>query len=400
MFRLLFIFTLLIGSINFKVHAVDPRLPSLTSSLMENNNAFTFSLYPTLESQDSDLVYSPLSIFSCLSMVSIGAHGETFDQLQQTLHLQFSREDIPNAFAEFRSAFNDPRLHIANAVWAHQDTFFLPEFLDSLATDFNADAVEINFGNPENAASTINEWIHDRTEGHIPKLIGPSVLSDSTRLVLTNAIYFKGAWSSPFMEGATKNRPFFVSPEKEVMVPTMLQTNSFPYFEDEHNQVLALPFEKKRQDQMRLACVIVLPKEGKGLSLTPQDYSYYLDKLHRRRVEVELPKFKVRQNFDLTDVLKRLGATLPFSSEADFSNMDGLQDLFLSQVIHEAYVSLDESGMTAAAATAAIMNLTSTAHRPPPPPILFKANRPFLFLLVDLSSQGILFLGKVNQPKI
>jgi serpin B len=397
MFRNIFIALIALSFSLTHAQNIDISVTAPVPRLIEDNNAFALSLYPALDHAKANLVYSPYSIFSCLSMVSMGAKDQTYEQMKAALHLSFNRHDLAQAFSELTQKWDDPRLKIANAVWANQDTYFLPEFLETLQNDFNALAYSLNFLQPEKSAIIINEWVDNQTDGKIPELLKPLDLSPQTRMVLTNTIYFKGSWRFPFSTNLTHPQPFYITEEKSFDVDMMHQLGSFTYTEDEDFQVLSLPFENVEESHNRLACLFLVPKNNHSLEISSQGVEKYMKNLLHRRVNISLPKFTLRQRFDLGDTLKRLGMINPFSSKANFSLINGMHDLCLSKVVHEAYFALDESGVTAAAATAATMNTTTS--KPLNPPVTFTADHPFLFFLVDLESKAILFLGKVQQPQ-
>ena len=389
----LFLGTLLVSGISAKepdISVVDP-----VSVLFSNNNRFALHLFPLLDSSSSNVLFSPFSLYSALSMVWMGAEEKTKEAMQHALQFSLEPSDLKQAYSQFFLKREDSRLKIANAVWANRDTFFLPSFLFTLQENFQANASSLDFKNSVRSSSIINEWIENQTEGKIPTLLEPSQIDPLTRMIVTNALYFKGRFSSPFDPGQTKDAPFYPSEDHSLVAPMMHQVNSFSYFEDEDFQVLSLPFEKEEKEDQNISLLIFLPTRREGLSLSVKQLKEAIRGLKRRTVNVMLPKFTQRQRLILNDPLKNLGMEIAFSERADFSKINGLHDLFLSLVIHEAYVALDEMGVVAAAATAASMKTTAVR---PTPGLDFLANRPFLFLLVDLDTQGIFFLGKLYTP--
>jgi serpin B len=216
-----------------------------------------------------------------------------------------------------------------------------------------------------------------------------------TRLVLTNAIYFKGNWARQFKTDRTKDAPFTLADGKKVDISMMNQTAEFGYTETNNFQVLELPYVDND-----LSMIIFLPKEYDGLSefeetLTVENLSNWLNKLYKREVIVSVPKFKMTSQFSLASVLRSMGMTDAFSGNADFSGINGQRNLFISAVIHKAYVDVNEEGTEAAAATAVTMKLTSIGPSRTP---VFKADHPFMFLIRDNHSQSILFIGRVMNP--
>ncbi len=287
-------------------------------------------------------------------------------------------------------------LSVANALWAQKGYQFLRAFLNTTTTNYGAGLNQVDFVSATEAArKTINDWVEKKTEGKIKDLIKPGVFNTLTRLVLTNAIYFKGNWARQFEKVETKDSPFTVARDKNVTVPMMSQKAQFAYAETETLQLLELPYAG---DQ--LSMVILLPKELDGLadlekSLTPGSLRECLQGLRKQEVVVQVPRFKLTSEFSLARVLASMGMTDAFSREADFSGMTGDTELFISAVIHKAFVDVNEEGTEAAAATAVVMTLKSAPLRPP----IFRADHPFLFLIRDNQSGSILFLGRVVNPR-
>jgi len=238
--------------------------------------------------------------------------------------------------------------------------------------------------------------VEKKTRNKIKNLIPKGVLNRLTRLVLTNAIYFKGNWESQFKKDRTKDGPFTLAGGEKVNVTMMNQTADFNYMETEDFQGLELPYVDNE-----LSMIILLPKRVDGLAefektLTLKNLSQWLAKLRKRKVIVSVPKFKMTSQFRLAEVLKSMGMTDAFVPDvADFSGMNGKRDLFISAVIHKAYVDVNEEGTEAAAATAVVVGITSMPARPP----VFRADHPFLFLIRDNHSGSILFIGRVTNPK-
>lgn len=375
---------------------IDISVTDPLPTLFENNNTFAFDIMPGLDNPGSNLLYSPFSIFTSLSMVYTGADGTTEEALKQGLHLSISQEDLPKAYIEYFKVKGDPRLSVANAVWANQDTYFLPDFLETLQESFQAGATSLDFQHKKYTAAIINEWIDNQTKGKITNLISPSAITPATRMILTNALYFKGQWASPFNPHLTASAPFYKTMDDKVTTLFMNAQGSFSYTETDTFQVLSLPFYREEQEHARLACTFFLPKTVHPLSLTLHAFQEALRSLKATRLSVKLPKFKLRQNFNLNTPLKGLGMEIAFSDQANFSKIDGMRALCISQVLHESYFSLDEKGVEAAAATA--LTMSTTAATPSNPPIPFHANRPFLFMIVDLDTEGIYFIGKYRSP--
>jgi len=286
------------------------------------------------------------------------------------------------------------RLNIVNAIWGQEGYNFLSGFLDLLAENYGAGLRILDFANaPEESRITINNWVSDQTEGRIEDLISQGLIDALTRLVLTNAIYFNAAWQHPFSEDMTEDGPFYLLDGGEVMVPMMRQAESFGYAEGDGYQAVELPY-----DGRELSMVLLLPEAGQFEafegSLDAQRVGAILKDLEFRRVTLTMPKFEFESDFSLGETLIALGMPVAFSGGADFSGMTGNRDLFIGDVIHKAFVSVDEAGTEAAAATAVVMPTAG----PPEEPVEVTVDRPFVFLIHDIETGTILFVGRIVAP--
>jgi serpin B len=288
-------------------------------------------------------------------------------------------------------------LHVANALWGQQGYGFLNEFLDVTKANYGAGLREVDFVKaPDDARQTINRWVEERTQDKIKELIQPGILNPMTRLVLTNAIYFKAPWQTPFSPALTKDEEFQVMADRKVKVPMMHHAGGYKYVDGGNFQLLDMPY--KGQDQ---SMVVLLPKTIDGLgelekTLTAQSLDTLLAKGRQQQVQVTFPKFKFTQEFELNKKLAALGMPLAFSDKADFSGMDGRKDLYISNVIHKAFVDVHEKGTEAAAATAVVV---ATKSAPPAPKVVFQVDHPFVFVIRDNRTGSILFLGRVINPQ-
>jgi len=374
--------------------------------LVDGNTAFAFDLYQYLSRKEGNLFYSPYSISLALAMTYAGARGETEQQMADTLHFTLSQDQLHNAFngLDLELAKRGEgaqgkdgegfRLNIVNAIWGQRDYKFLDEFLDVLAENYGAGLRLLDFINaPEEARITINDWVSDQTEGRIEDLIPQGVIDALTRLVLTNAIYFNAAWLSPFDEDTTEDGSFYLLDGSEVTVPMMRQTESFGYAEGEGYQAVELLY-----DGSELSMVILLPERGRfeefEASLSAERVDSIIGDLEDENVALTLPKFEFESEFSLVDTLAAMGMPIAFSGAADFSGMTGTSELFIGDVLHKAFVSVDEAGTEAAAATAVVMELTAM----PEEPVEVTVDRPFVFLIRDIETGAVLFLGRVANP--
>lgn len=378
-------------------------------ALASDCGEFAVSLYSTLNSTSSEnLLFSPYSIFSCLGMVYVGAREATAEEMSSTLHLSLTQQaTAPAAFSLSKAlkargeATGAYKLRMSNALWGDRDTFFLSDFRHLIAKNYNGNIESVNFQDKDKTLSVINSWVKNETEGKIPQLLEANDIGSSTRLLLTNTIFFQGTWRSPFDVKATSSAPFFSTPENSIPVKMLEQTNGFSYLETEQVQIAALPFQGTNENGSQIAYMIVLPQKGKELSevensLSSTQISQWINGLNKEQLHLRLPSYSMRTRFDLNKALQTLGMTSAFTDQANFSGIDGMNDLLLSKVIHEVFFSLDESGVVAAAATGASMNMKMTPSEKPP--IEFLADHPFLFFLVDLQTKTVLFMGKFQTP--
>lgn len=379
--------------------------------LVGGNTRFALDLYKELSAEPGNLFYSPYSISSALAMTYAGARTETEKQMASTLHFTVPQEHLHPAFnaldqllASHGERVEGPdgegpisegfKLHIANALWGQVGHPFEASFLDTLAENYGAGINVVDFIQAhEQARQVINGWVADRTEDRIQDLLPQGVLDASTRLVLTNAIYFNAAWKFPFKEEATAPGDFTRLDGSTVSVPMMTNTAEIVYYhnEEEGYEAVELPY-----DGADLSMLIVLPSDLGAFEVRLQEMGSLLPiapARDPRPVTLTMPKFRVESAFALVPTLKALGMTAPFA-DADFSGIDGSRDLFISDVIHKAFVSVDEAGTEAAAATAVVIGRTSAG----PEPVTLRLDRPFVFFIRDDVTGTVLFAGRVADP--
>jgi len=341
-------------------------------------------------------------------MTYAGARGDTEKQMADTLSLLLSQDSLHPAFngldidlssrGEGAKGKDEEgfRLNIVNAIWGQEDFKFLSEYLDILAENYGAGLRILDFIKaPDQSRITINEWVSDQTEGRIEDLIPQGAIDALTRLVLTNAIYFNAAWKYPFNEEATSDGLFYLLDGGTITIPMMRLTESLGYTSGDGYQVVELPY-----DGNELSMVILLPDSGQFKdfeeSLNYRKVDGIISDVKRSQVSLQMPKFEFESEFSLKSALAAMGMPVAFSANADFSGMTGSKDLSIDEVIHKAFVSVDEAGTEAAAATAVIMKLTAA----PEEPIEVTVNRPFIFLIRDIETGAILFIGRVLNPEV
>ena len=372
-------------------------------ALVKGNNAFALDLYAQLKTQEGNLFLSPYSISTALAMTFSGARGTTEKQMADVLHFTLEQEQLNSEFHDLQIQLKNYvkegiELNIANALWFQTGYNLLKDFLELTEEHYDAGLNHVDFAKDcEAARRKINIWVEQKTNNRIQKLIKPRMINALTCLVLTNAIYFKGEWVNQFEEKLTQENPFYITPEITVDVPMMNQEDRFKYFESDELQVLEVPY--KGDD---LSMVILLPIKKDGLteledSVNTDRLQEWMNALAWRQVTVFFPKFTMTCEFKLGSALADMGMPIAFTDEANFSGMTGGKDLFISKVIHKAFVDVSEEGTEAAAATAVIMEgLTSVVE--PTPPTVFRADRPFIFVIRDNHSGSILFIGRLVDP--
>ncbi len=395
------------------------------AAMVKSNNRFAWSIYAQLAKEKGNLFFSPSSIHTALSMTYAGARENTAGQMHSTLalpaeleknppregapmhtmgiqiHLFWPQERVHKAYAALLGKLKPPakagyKLHVANALWGQKGEPWLAEFLTTTQTNYGAGLREVNFaGAPEAARQKINKWVEEQTQDKIKNLLPKGVVKPTTRLVLTNAIYFKGDWASQFDKKLTKDAPFKLSADKSVQVPLMHRKGDYGYTETKRAQVLRMPYVGKD-----LSMLVFLPKKADELAaltkmLAKANLSKVVKSLRERKVDVFIPRFKLTAKFSLAEMLKKMGMVDAFGGAADFSGMNGKKDLFISCVVHKAFVDVNEEGTEAAAATAVVMERMNGS---PPPPV-FRADHPFIFMIHHEKTGAILFLGRVTNPK-
>ncbi len=371
------------------------------AELVAGNGAFAFDLYQRLRSREGNLFYSPYSLSLALAMTYAGARGETEAQMAQALHftlpparLHLAFQTLDRVLAGRGTGEEGFRLNVVNALWGQEGYPFLPAFLEALAQHYGAGLRLLDFAAPEAARVTINEWVSAQTEGRITDLIPPGALDALTRLVLTNAIYFNAAWATPFAEVLTAEGPFHRLDGSEVRVLMMRQTGDLAYFQGQSFQAVELPYEGRE-----LSMVILLPDAGEfeafEAALDAERLADVLSRLGQQNVALAMPKFEFTTDFSVKEMLAALGMPLAFTGQADFGGMVEENDLFISDVLHKAFVAVDEAGTEAAAATAVIIAKTAL----PESQVALDINRPFIFVIRDIETGTLLFVGRVVDPQ-
>jgi serpin B len=390
----------------FTMPVETPQIKADREAVAKGNTQFAVDLYKKLaenkEFAGKNLFLSPYSVSTALAMTYAGARTTTATEMEKTLHFPVAPERLHPAFAGLVGRLQANKkdqgyeLAVANALWGQQSYPWQKEFLKTTHANYDAGLRPVDFQRAtEEARQTINKWVEDKTHDKIKELIRSGILTSNTRLVLTNAIYFKGDWNEQFDKKLTKEEPF-LGAGKETKAPLMHQTGEYGYLEGDGFQALELPYKGNQ-----LSMVVILPKKADGLAAIEKDLAAdqltgWLAKLHPQKVAVSLPKFTTTVDFQLNEELKALGMPSAFDeNRADFSGMDGEKGLHIASVVHKAFIDVNEEGTEAAAATAVII---STPTGLPRPPAVFRADHPFLFLIRDKQTGSVLFLGRLLQP--
>jgi len=384
---------------------VPPVSSGDVSGAADGNNRFALDYYSKTKDSGGNVFFSPWSISSALAMTYEGARGKTADEMASVMHFQTDSDLRRSSFSSLYDSFNSKDagyvLSTANALWVQKDYQLLKDYTGTVETYYRGAASNVDYGNTEEARQTINAWVEDKTNSKIKDLIPQGVLDEKTKLVLTNAVYFKGIWVKEFNKGNTREENFRTEWGKNVVVQMMQRTDensTFGYAETQDLQILDMPYNGGK-----ISMMILLPRQDNQLpslekTLTAENLRGWKSDLKEQRVDVYIPKFKFDTKYFMAKDLRDMGMNAAFSA-ADFSGMTGQKDLSISEVIHQAYVEVNEEGTEAAAATAVIMKESASPYERPSPTIpVFRANHPFIFLIQDKETGAILFMGKMSDP--
>lgn len=376
--------------------------PEGVNAVEDANNKFALKIYKEIiKGEEENIFISPYSISTALAIVYEGAREETAEEIVSVF--EFPEEDnirrsaVASIYNRLNTKNDNYKMKTANALWVQEDYNLLPTFTEAVKRFYGGLARNIDFKkDPEKAREVINGWVADKTNDIIDELFPENSFSDLTRLVITNAIYFKGDWKDEFDEEDTTESDFYISNDETVQVEMMQKTDGeYRYYEDETVQVLEMPYKGEE-----ILMTVILPRESNlsaiENSITIDEIKTFKTKAGQQEVDVYLPKFELDSDYLLNNYLKTLGMTRSFSSVADFSGMNGDRSLFISKVVHNAHITVDEKGTEAAAATGVEM---MEAELPPQEKKEFKADHPFMFIIQEKSG-NILFMGRVINPTL
>lgn len=389
---LLFSTIMMIGCISTKQTQMNS---GSISDIVNGNNRFALDMYSEIGDKQNNAFFSPWSIYSALAMVYEGAGGKTSDEMQSVMHFPMNNSTRRQSFASLYSKFNandsDYTLSNANALWVQKEYPLLREYTAVVDEYYHGEVKNVDFIKAsDEGLKTINSWVEVNTHNKIKGLMSSGSIDADTRLLLTNAIYFKGTWAKEFDKNATREEQFRTNDGRTVQVPMMILEwlNKFNYTETDNAQILEMPYKGNN-----ISMLILLPKDDLSSlekTLSPGKIAEWKNSLSEEKVEIHIPKFTINTRYPLAKNLGDLGMPMAFSLGADFSGIDGNKEIFLNQVIHQAFVDVDEKGTEATAATAA----PATASKNP----VFLADHPFIFIIQDKETGLIMFMGRVSDP--
>ncbi len=389
---------------------VTPVATESVEDVVGANNLFAYDLYHALisdeEYADQNIFFSPYSISTALALTYEGAEGKTADEIQSVFHFPADDTVRQDGYAGLIAGLNRPdaayTLSTANALWAEETYPFLPEYIETAERSYAAEVRNLDFVSaPEESRQTINRWVEDQTNDRIQDLIPAGVINPLTRLVITNAVYFKGTWVLQFDENETHPAPFRTEQGASVTVDMMQRTDEdalYSYTETDDLQILGMPYE--HESGKALSMLVLLPK-GDDISvaqaaLGTEELGDAIASMETERVKVFFPKFTLETTYFLPETLAAMGMPTAFGFDADLSGMDGTTMLYISDVIHKAFVDVGEEGTEAAAATAVVVQLKAVVEEEPV--TVFRADHPFIFLITDDETGTILFMGRMSDP--
>ncbi|QRN86188.1 serpin family protein [Clostridia bacterium] len=377
--------------------AIEPSEVTVNEELSLANTSFSFDMLRMLnkEEEDGNVLFSPLSISIALSMALNGSQGETRDEMVEMLSYQeLDMNSINQSYADYQNYLDnhkgDTELYLKNSIWIREGEEIKTDYLDVIAKQYLARLDYLDFNDPD-SATAINNWIEEATKGKISDMIAPPLPSDAVAYLI-NAIYFKGDWAEQFDKDSTFDAEFYKQNGQTSTVKMMNDKRTVWYMENENMEAVRIPYVDENRSM-----IILLPKETDYIDnlinrLDEKIFSTILESFYEvDDMILQIPKFEMEYGTkNLNQSLKNLGMNIAFTSDADFSGMrDGL---YISNVLHKAFIEVNEQGSEAAAAT--VVDLKETAMESPKK---FRADRPFLFLIYDEDSNSILFLGKYSE---
>lgn len=383
------------------------KIPQGVEELTKASNSFALEFYKKIAGTNHNTCFSPFSITSAFAMVYTGSKGDTQKEISSVFHYPKQSEELNNSWFWLNKFFTyypsnsseDIRLRLANSLWVQTNFPVLPAFRDAMTKYFSGVFRFVDFKTKADLARmTINSWVKQNTFGKIVDILPSQSVDQNTRMVLVSALYMKARWKNPFDVHATSQKPFVGEDGSTQTALAMSQSASFLYLDTPEAAILEMPYILSRSDGPFYSMLVVLPHQQDGLSeleknLTDEKIEQWIKNLTPHHVLVTIPKFKTLESIPLNDLLIQSGMNLPFSENADFSGISEVKGLKLGNVSHKVYLSVDETGSEAAAATAIGMSTKSFQ-----PPVLFEANHPFLYFIYEKNTGMIFFMGRVANP--
>lgn len=370
--------------------------PATLATRIERNNEFAFKLYGELKASDDNLIVSPHSISTCFGMAYAGARGNTEKEIADVLCFNYPQAGFHTVLKSLNDELNsrpDVDLRIANGCWGRDGLFYEQAYLDTLSDCYDAAIEYLDFvGDPEGSRQIINQWVKDNTAGYIDELLPPNCIDDLTYMVLANTVYFMAEWLHQFMPDRTYSTQFTRLDDSQVTMQLMRGEMVMPFYVGNGFKAMAMPYKGEQ-----VSMVLLLPNEGLygdfENALSAAGLDTIVDNLSDTYIRFSIPKFGFYSDFDLNETLQDMGIVDAFSAGvADFSGMDGTDDgvPWIDQVVHKAYITIDEYGTMAAAGTGMVLTLSSYPG--------LRADRPFIFVIMDNPTGTILFMGRVLDP--
>ena len=364
------------------------------SNLVDANNKFAFDKFNYYQNKgEENLFLSPYSISNAMGMVYEGANGQTKYEIQSVFHYpKNSDQATAYMYNLLNSNSKEYQLNTANALWIKDDFDIKQNYIETIQDYYGGEITKLDFNQAEQSRQTINSWVELQTNDKIKDLLPQGSINGLNRVILTNAIYFKGEWVKEFDKCATKERPFYLADNKNIMIDTMYQKNGFEYMENNNVQVLQMDY--KGND---LSMMIILPKINNQQTIDNLSYGQiksWRSQLYENEVKVYMPKFKLENKYSMKNALIEMGMPTTFTEDADLTSI--AKDLYISSIIHQTYIEVDEKGTEAAAATGITLSTSAAA---PGNGIIFNANHPFVYIIQENNTGEILFIGKMDNPK-
>jgi serpin B len=378
-----------------------PAQQTLELSISQRNNMFAIDLLKSFGENSENIVVSPFSISSAMALAYAGAAGSTKNEMAKVLHFYPGQKKFHLGFSKLQQsvlarAKDGIQLIIANNLWIQEGYHFRKRFINLLEKHYQIDINQADFsgGNREDIRKEINQWAFEKTRENIADLIAPGVLTEDTRLVLANAIHFKGYWLSVFDPHLTRQEYFTNFDGQKVIADFMIRRGEYAYFDGNTFKSLKLPYAGEN-----FSMIIILPDSNVALpefkkTFSSEVFESALENMTYRDVQVMIPRFRTETQSNLEHIFARMGMPEAFTQNADFSGMTGRRDLKIDKIVHQAAIEVGEQGTEAAAATAVVMVQKSLPVFDDEPPLLFKTDRPFLFFIIENTTGSILFAGR------